>query len=339
MSGDLPNTTDWLPKKTSDSIAKVFLNTCKNVEKELLLRRAYEMESGVTPFDSGIAFEEIFREALSKLLPKRYTIACGTVNDSKGFTAGDCDVLIFNDLWFSKVKDSLVKDSRKVIYPIEGIYAVGEVKQTLGKRTLDQAMEKLVTCHRLHRPRTMMDRTVENREGSNCTHGLSNPLYSFVFAGGLEKGTSMDDLVDRFVHTNRLLKRLEVIRCFCILNEGCLYWSWFDSDARELRPALFMLEDLYDAIVPSYAVHNERNPAFLSLVMNLFLHLYKSVLAPEDWAVSYSYSRDNPPDIKVPKSQEHLLPPDKDWLDHLSRPCEQKHSIKTRDNEFIPWQP
>lgn len=142
----------------------------------------------------------------------------GSVNK----TAGHCDALIFNETWFPAIKAPAVATSRRPHLPIEGVYAAVEVKQSLSPSTLDQAMEKLVCCHRLHRPPTPRDRIVENRESGQCIHAISNPLYSAVFAVQLAPKANFQKLAERFVAINKLLKRSEVIRTLVVLNHGAI---------------------------------------------------------------------------------------------------------------------
>jgi hypothetical protein len=191
------------------------------------------------------------------------------------------------------------------------------VKQTLDFHSFDQAMEKLVTCHRLNRPRTHANRIAENREGSSCTHGLSNPLYSAIIAADLKKGVELESVINRFFDINKTLKRLEIVRALCVLGEGTVTWS-FKDDGGEVRPALFMLEDLYLPIFPVYHRMPHVGSALYRLMADLLLHLYHSVLAPEDMAVSYG------PDIHsvdIPKSSDIALKPDTEWLSSLENVC------------------
>ena len=85
----------------------------------------------VEAFGSGLPIEEVVREEFRNLLPNRYAVKAGTLVDATGYSAGDCDLVLFNDLWFPAVKASPTPSSRSVILPIEGVYAVGEIKQTL----------------------------------------------------------------------------------------------------------------------------------------------------------------------------------------------------------------
>jgi hypothetical protein len=268
-------------------------------------------------FDSGLGVEDIIREGLTQLLPARYSLKAGVITDRSGKTGGDYDVVVFNEQWFPAVKAGATPQSRRVFLPIEGVYAVCEVKQTLDFDSLDQAMEKLVTCHRLRRPRTCANRIVENRESGSCIHGLSNPLYSAIIATNLREGIELESLIDRFFDINKKLKRLEVVRALCVLGRGAVTWGFRDEHG-EGRPALFMLDDLYLPIFPVYHRMPLAESALYRLAVDLLLHLYHSVLAPEDMAPSYG------PDIhsvSIPKSSDIALEPDAEWLSSLEKLC------------------
>src|SRR5579864_9427974 len=170
MSSDLPlpDVSRWIPRDASESLAAVFEAECNGAEERLLQGLRHEKKLAIDSFDSGLPFEGLVRTELKRLLPQRYTVTSGLILDRKGKTAGNCDVVIFDDRWFSPVKSPLAISSGRPYIPIEGVYAVGEVKQTLSAMELDNALEKLVKCHRLHRPRTYANRLVENRESGNC---------------------------------------------------------------------------------------------------------------------------------------------------------------------------
>lgn len=315
----LPDTSKWLPRdKSVETLQQAFAKRCAAAENLIIQRALAEREMNIDNFDSGPGVEDIVREELGRICPARYDVTCGVVNDRDGKTAGDVDVIVFNKLWFPSVKTGASSQSRRFHFPVEGVYAVGEVKQTLSSKTLDEAMEKLVVCHRLNRPKTFARRIVENRESSSCIHGLSNPLYSFIIATGVEEGTGIDELVERFFVINKSLKRLEVIRAICILGHGTVVWGFNHPVLQESKPALFMQEDLYEPIYPIYYKQPQPNSAFYSFICNLSLHLFHSVLAAEDIAVAYGPESH---DIKRPLSNEISLQPDTEWLESLEVPC------------------
>ena len=184
----------------------------------------------VHSFDSGLPIEEVVRDELRRILPARYSVRAGTVVDATGYTAGDCDVVVFNDIWFPVVKPGPVESARQFMLPIEGVYAVGEVKQTLSGDTLTAALKKLVACHRLERPETFAHRLVENREQSDCVHGLTNPLYSFVVALDVGVGETFESLIDQFFTINQTLRRLDVVRAMSVFGHGTVIWGVDDPE-------------------------------------------------------------------------------------------------------------
>jgi hypothetical protein len=320
MSSDrpLPNTNEWNPRDASESLSAVYAAECNAAERRLLTGLQEEKSVAVDNFDSGLPFESLVRVELGNLLPQRYAVTSARVLDRHSKTAGGCDVVIFNDVWFSPVKSASTQDSKNAYVPIEGVYAVGEVKQSLSLALLDRAMEKMVKCHRLHRPRTYAHRVVENREGSDCPHGLTNPLFSFILAGGISPGENLQSLIERFFDISKQLKRLEVIRALCVLGQGTVIWGFRDplNNAR-IDPALFVEADLFHPIFPVFSPANLRSP-LLYLMQMLQLSLFHVVLGPEDLAAAYSLDSSR---IKLPHDPSIALPPDQEWIELLNKPC------------------
>lgn len=311
---DLPDTTRWQPRE--DKVGKLqqsFVKRCIGLEKAISLRVQLEKEMNIDNYDSGPGVEDILREELRYLLPNRYSVRSGVINDRRGRTAGDCDIVIFNDFWFPAIKAGATPESRRFHFPIEGVYSVCEVKQSLDYKLLDEAMEKLVVCHRLERPMTNANRLVENYDLDGCFHGLRNPLYSAIIATSLKDGIEMDRLVERFFDINKTLKRLEIVRCLCVLGQGTVTWHFIHPDGNK-RPTLFMREDIFAPIVPTYHKVPKTPSALYAFLSDLFMHLYQSVLAAEDVAVAYG---PNEPTVMYPTSPEVVLEPDTEWMKKL----------------------
>jgi hypothetical protein len=84
-----------------------------------------------------------------------------------------------------------------------------------------------------------------------------------------------------------------------------------------------MEEDLFKPIYPIYNKAPECGTALYSLVQNLSLHLFHSVLAPEDFAVNYGAF--NAP-IVVPTDRMKIrLEPEAEWVARLKEPCSVRH--------------
>lgn len=318
----LPDSSKWIPRDASETLASVFAAECNGAEARLLQGLLREKTLAIDNFDSGLPFEGLVREEFKRLLPLRYGVTSGLVVDSLGKTAGGCDLIVFNDTWFSPVKSPATKDSGKPYIPVEGVYGVGEIKQTLSSASLDEAMEKLVTCQRLHRPRTFAHRVVENREGSDCPHGLTNPLFTFILAGAVSTDDTLQSIIERFFDISKQVNRLEVVRALCVLGAGTVAWSFRDPlRDGEVRPAIFVEGDLFHPIFPAFSPAEYRG-ALLFLIQVLQQSLFHVVLGPED--IAFAYSLDNS-GIKLPSSLEVSLPPDKEWIELAGKPCGGNH--------------
>lgn len=308
----LPDTRHWQPRASkSETLEHAFFIRCQQIERGILRSVADEVAMNFDNFDSGLPIEDLVRKGLRELLPGRYSVTSGIATDSLGYTAGDCDIIIFNDEWFPIIKQGATLESRRRFIPVDGAYAVFEVKQSLGPKSLDRAMQKLVTCKRLYRPKAPGNRMVENSELSSCNHFTRNPLFAGVVAVSIQDGVGRDELITRFVRINQTLPRRDVINSLCILGATTVLWGYYHSDTDahtaqygNLKPALFMREDLYAELLPVMCGdHKDGSPLF-ELIRYLLAHLYHSVLAPEDIAVQYGL-KDN--EIRVPTDSQYRL--------------------------------
>ncbi|MFJ9714008.1 hypothetical protein [Streptomyces sp. NPDC101234] len=121
-----------------------------------------------------------------------------------------------------------------------GAYAVIEVKQALTRHSLDAALGKLVTCHRLGRPLVPIGELVENRLFGAGSQRIGNPLFSAIVATRRDPDTPVGDLVERCLAVNRRLDRLETVHCLCILGDTCYLWGWVPRGSREADIATFL---------------------------------------------------------------------------------------------------
>ncbi len=165
--------------------------------------------------------------------------------------------------------------------PIEGAYAVIEVKQTLSRKTLIDALGKLVTCHRLNRPSTPITQVVENRRfEASPPDRVGNPLFSAVVAARRDPNETLESLLSLFIEINQHLKRPEMVNCLCILGEACYFWGWVPEGSTEANIATFHgPEDLEVPLILIQAVPDDDEPPLGALVSRLYAHITKSVLS------------------------------------------------------------
>ena len=175
---NLPDVSIWQPRsKNNDTLKNALEITCQVAQNRITSRSKDEVRFNIDNYDSGSGVEDIVREELANLLPERYSVAAGVVNDRHGNTAEDCDLIIRDRRWSPVIKPGATHGSRRSHFPIEAVYSVAEIKQTLGFAELDDAMKKLVVLSRLERPDNPYGHITENQHLTRLrqTGGNSKP--------------------------------------------------------------------------------------------------------------------------------------------------------------------
>ena len=296
---NLPDVGAWEPtSRNIDTLRNALELTCQIAQDRITSRSKSERRFNVHNFDSGSGVEDIVREELANLLPKRYSVDAGVVNDRNGLTAGDCDLIIRDPLWSPAVKLGATDDSRRYHFPIEGVYAIAEIKQTLGYRELDDAMEKLAIASRLYRPDNPYGHITENQhlEFLDKPGKILNPLHTTVFATGLKSGISFLDLAQRFGRINAQLSRQHMIKMLCVLDAGT---AWYSVQSGRPYNATHMTDRQEQLVLQVNGTEPEN--AFYRFYVELSGHLTRSIL----------YLIHIPPEYgKPPPSREVISYPD-----------------------------
>jgi hypothetical protein len=105
--------------------------------------------------------------------------------------------------------------------PVEAVYSVIEVKQTLTEDSLDEAMKKLVMYKGLERDRSEYGRIVENHNLKSLDKANASLNYRFDAVLGVDcaEGTEME-LVNRFFDVNSGLDPSHQVNALAILGSG-----------------------------------------------------------------------------------------------------------------------
>ena len=284
---NLPDVSKWQPRSNrTNTLSQGLLLTCQAIQSRIVSEAHIEQTFNIDNYDSGPGLEDIVRRELSQLLPDRYSVVAGVVNDRGGRTAGDYDVLIRNSIWSSAIKLGATPDSRRFHFPIESIYSAIEVKQTLGYRQLDEAMEKLVKLSRLTRPPQMYGHITENQHLTFLDkEGLIlNPLHTAVLATRLEKGISFRDVALRYGNINGRLARDEVVSELCVLDEG-LAWYATEKEGGSYSEATYMWDRDQPLILA--VSDSEPNKVFYIFYVHLSGHLTRSITLAQDVPAAY----------------------------------------------------
>lgn len=277
-----PTTDAWFPKPLPrDALKQAFYERCLGAEQLLLLRAALERRMNIQNFDSGPGFEDLVRDELSRILPDRYSVHPGVVSNSDGLSAGECDVVLYNSTWFSAIKAGATEASRRWHYPVEGVYGVLEVKQSLTDDVLEKGLQKLVQFSRLEgRNPPSRTRFVENR--SSLMPDEPVRPYTALVAGGLGEKQDLEELAHRFIAINGQLPREHIVNALAVLGQGFICWGFQDEDDDRPQVAVHSNIDdhlsLFPLFVRAEGEDDTRFSAFYELVTNMMGHLTSTVL-------------------------------------------------------------
>ena len=289
---DLPSAADiesWQPESgKQDTLKNSLMITCQIAQARIIARADAESRFNIHNFDAGPGVEDVVREELANLLPSRYSVAAGVLNDRHGRTAGDCDLVVRDGAWSPIIKPGATSGSRRYHFPIESAYSVAEVKKTLGFSELDSAMEKLVRVARLDRPENPYGHITENQHlrALDKPGQILNPLHKSVVAIGLGEGLDFREIAQRFGAINAHLTREEMVTMLCVLGHGT---AWYSVQSGKPFNATFM----WDRQEPLVLQINRKEPdsAFYRFFVEVLHHLTRSVLGLLGVAASYG----NPP--------------------------------------------
>ena len=286
---NLPDTATWQPRpntKAKDTIQQSLVAACEAAQQRIIQEGIIERGFNIENYDSGPGLEDITRQELRKLLPSRYEISPGVVNDAGGATSGECDILVSNGIWAPQIKPKVTSESRRIHFPIESVYAVLEVKQTLTFKSLDQGMEKLVGTSRLTRPKTMYGQITENMNVAewNRPGWILNPLFTVLLASGVGKRSKFDELADRFFLLNQNLNRDEKVNVLCALGHGVAYYV-VKEDSSLLTASDYMRDRDKQLLRIKY--DGDLQSCFYVLYSLLLPHLNRSILSVSDLVSAY----------------------------------------------------
>lgn len=97
--------------------------------------------------EAGLIAENVFRKTLRETLPLRYGVAKGKAVNGSGKLSCHLDVIIYDALNYPSL---FIDDNQNQILPIEGIYAVVEVKSSTTKSILEEAFVELSSVQSIH---------------------------------------------------------------------------------------------------------------------------------------------------------------------------------------------
>lgn len=182
-------------KKKHPTIDDVFRNSFRETSAFLKAKCSYEENAAHHNIDAGIPIEEFFRMEFGKYISPPHAIDSGTVVDRDSYSAGDCDLVVYDPQLTPFIKFPATPSSRNKLIPVECTYGVIETKKTLslGRKlrtkskdgryfaggSLLQACEKLFAYKELTRPPCLVSRAVKRADGTD--HQCTNEPFAYAF--------------------------------------------------------------------------------------------------------------------------------------------------------------
>ena len=173
----------------------------------------------------------VVRDFLSPRLPKQLELATGEIVSSDGSVSRQMDVVVFDGL-----KCPVFLKAEEVhILPVEGVYAVIEVKSKLDKLGLEDSIEKTLSVKAMPKKAFVAQTQVISHHTSLYGHEYSYfPTIGCCFA---YDASCMDDVLQRLNEANTargipLDRRIDTV---CVLRKGVIT-NWREERVISLTP-------------------------------------------------------------------------------------------------------
>jgi Domain of unknown function (DUF6602) len=177
------------PKKSPEFLIAQF----RHQTEQLLAKRAtLEAVPLPNPTDVGGYLERLVREFFQNHLPGKCGVTSGYVINSHAEVSRQQDVIIYDKLEGVNYSGT----NEYSVLPIEAVYATIEIKATLSKKILDDALVNSASVKNLHG--TMLRVNLETGDISDIK-GYGEPVFTALVTFGTEVKleTCGDNLVNR----------------------------------------------------------------------------------------------------------------------------------------------
>lgn len=159
-----------MPSKIFDALLveqiEIFKNSFTNISKIVFYDEC--KEKLIHPAEFGHYREAICRKFLRYFIPQYLEIEHGFIINTNDEVSTECDLVIYD-----KNSTPLIQsEGMQKFYPIETVAAIGEVKSTLTKKDLKEALQKL------SKVKAMRDKVVQPIIIKRSTPGEFDPVFN-----------------------------------------------------------------------------------------------------------------------------------------------------------------
>ena len=131
-----------------------------------------------SPAEQGRIVENVVRDLLEEYLPARYSFGTGFVIDSGGQQSRQCDIVIYDTV----VSAGMLARTGPMLFPVESVYGVVEVKSTLNAKEIRDAFSHIASVKRLKNNAKPTAELVLDGDGDPATlKRIPSPPIGIVF--------------------------------------------------------------------------------------------------------------------------------------------------------------
>lgn len=145
--------------------------------------------------EEGLSNEEVIRSVLGQVLPKRYGIGKGKVANALGTLSKHCDIIIYDSL---NCPNLYLDNHMNQVLPIEGVYAIIEVKTQLTKSKIKESFDNAESVKNLLKSPVNVS--------TNDLIQIIPPLYHVV---AFEDRRTLETIYDNYVAFNKEYARTQ----------------------------------------------------------------------------------------------------------------------------------
>jgi hypothetical protein len=170
----------------------------------------------------GIANENLLINLLVKFLPKRYSIGSGVIIDREGNRSNQIDIVVCDSYYHPE----LFSYGSAVLYPVDVVYMTIEVKTTVNKDTIEEAIKNVASVKRLR----FIESPIFELKGNTYTESKTSPPIGIIF--GFNSKTTSFNTFENWI-TKTKTPKSEIFDLCYILNSTFSY-TFQDLDHKDI---------------------------------------------------------------------------------------------------------
>lgn len=190
----------------------------------------------------GRANESLLINLLVKFLPKKYNVGSGIIIDKDGNHSRQIDIIIYDSYFHPEI---FSQGAAASLYPVDAVYMAIEVKTTITKNSMEEAIENIESVKKLHYIESPINEFIESPAEErviSINMGRTSPPLGVIFGFNCDTSSfeTFESWIDTYMHRNQI----QPINLFdlCYVLRYTFSYSFLDVDKTRspIEPSLTM---------------------------------------------------------------------------------------------------